>query len=97
METDKINRITLPLLLGRRKAKIYHKLLVYGAFALMLIYNLIKGLDWPQYLFLLLLPLAVFHLHRVRKLNDGLLDPQLPVLVLLTILFSLVVGFTSFL
>lgn len=97
METDKINRITLPLLLGRRKAKIYHNLLVYGAFALMLIYNLIKGLNWPQYLFITLLPLAVFHLHRVRKLNDGLLDPQLPVLVLLTILFCLVVGFTSFL
>ncbi|MDD3431976.1 MAG: 1,4-dihydroxy-2-naphthoate octaprenyltransferase [Bacteroidales bacterium] len=97
METDKINRITLPLLLGSRKAKIYHNLLVYGAFVLTLIYNLLKGPAWPQYLFLLLLPLAVFHLHRVRTLNDKALDPQLPILVLLTILFSLVLGFTSFL
>ena len=97
METDKINRITLPLVLGKPKAKIYHHLLVYGAFVLILIYNLLKGLAWPQYLFLLLLPLAVFHLSRVRALNDGALDRQLPVLVQLTILFSLIVGFTSFL
>jgi len=97
METDKINRITLPLVLGKPKAKIYHHLLVYGAFVLILIYNLLKGLAWPQYLFLLLLPLAAFHLNRVRALNDEALDRQLPVLVLLTILFSLIVGFTSFL
>ncbi len=97
METDKINRITVPLLLGERKAKIYHHLLVYGAFVLILIYNLLKASAWPQYLYLLLLPLAVFHLNRVRSLKDKELDSQLPVLVLLTILFCLVVGFTSFL
>lgn len=97
METDKINRITLPLLLGEGKAKIYHHFLVYGAFVLILIYNILQGLAWPQYLFLLLLPLALFHLHRVSSLREAALDAQLPVLVLLTILFCLVVGFTSFL
>lgn len=96
-ETDVKTRITIPVMLGDRKAKIYHDCLIIGAFIAMLIFNFFKGAEIQEYLFLLLLPLFIKHLILVKKLSGKPLDKQMPVLVLLTLFFVLVVSVGWFL
>lgn len=96
-ETDVKTRITIPVMLGDRKAKIYHDCLIIGAFIAMLIFNFFKGAEIQEYLFLLLLPLFIKHLIQVKKLSGKPLDKQMPVLVLLTLFFVLVVSVGWFL
>ena len=61
--------------------------------AAMLAYSAVRFFDWWHYLFVLALPLFVFHLVKVWKLSGKALDPQLPFLVISTFLFALLAGF----
>ena len=85
MESDRKNRITVPILLGERRAKIYQSLLELLPFVLLTVYCLLHEGTWSDYLFWLFLPLYVAHLVGVWRVEGRQLDARLPQLSLLTI------------
>lgn len=93
MKSDALTRKTIPVRFGEKKAKIYHTVLIVTGWAAMLAYSAVRFFDWWHYLFVLALPLFVFHLVKVWKLSGKALDPQLPFLVISTFLFALLAGF----
>lgn len=84
---------TLPVLIGIPLAKAYHFTLIIGAFVCMGVYILSHGTGICRFLFLLTLPLFIFHLRKVAKGEGRTLDPQLKILSLSTLLFALLSGF----
>ena len=84
---------TIVVMMGSHVAKIYHLLLIGVAFLGALIYVLINYTSLYNFLFLIaFIPLA-FHARRVWGNNEpGLLDPELKILALCTLLFSLLLG-----
>jgi 1,4-dihydroxy-2-naphthoate octaprenyltransferase len=92
MENDRLsNKLTVPLLLGFDKGKIYQVILIISAFILSSIYAFLKAESILAYLFLLLfLPLGN-HLLRVANSKGGKsLDPELKLVALSTFFFALV-------
>ncbi|HOI32896.1 MAG TPA: 1,4-dihydroxy-2-naphthoate octaprenyltransferase, partial [Bacteroidales bacterium] len=84
---------TLAVKLGVDGAIYYHTMLISLPFVALIIYNLILQANWPAYLVLLLLPLFVIDLIKIRKLkNTAALDPFLKKLALKTLLFTLIYG-----
>lgn len=81
---------TIPVLIGVHKAKIYHFILIIGAFVCMSSYVFLHDHTPSDFLFLLTLPLFIFHLVKVTKNQGRSLDPQLKVLSLSTLLFAIV-------
>lgn len=81
---------TIPVLIGVHKAKIYHFILIIGAFVCMSSYVFLHDHTPSDFLFLLTLPLFIFHLLKVTKNQGRSLDPQLKVLSLSTLLFAIV-------
>lgn len=81
---------TIPVLIGVHKAKIYHFILIIGAFVCMSSYVFLHNHTSSDFLFLLTLPLFIFHLVKVTKNQGRSLDPQLKVLSLSTLLFAIV-------
>lgn len=94
MESDRKNRITVPLLLGERRAKIYQCLLELLPFALLTIFCLLRGVAWAGYVFWLFLPLFIGHLRGVWRATGRELDSRLPQLSMLTIAACVVFGFS---
>lgn len=93
IENDKAcKKYTIPVLIGIRKAKIYHFCLIVGAFLTMTGYVLLQGFKISHFLFLLTLPLFIIHLQQISKSRGRELDPQLKVLSLSTLLFALAGG-----
>lgn len=88
---------TLPVLIGIPRAKIYHFSLIIAAFLCMLSYILLHNGNGYSYIFLLTLPLFVFHARKVYASQGRTLDAQLKVLSLSTLLFSLLAGAGMFL
>ena len=84
---------TIVVILGSRIAKIYHLLLIGIALFSALIYVAINFTSLYNFLFLIaFIPLA-FHLRRVWANNEPvLLDPELRILALCTLLFSVLLG-----
>lgn len=80
---------TIPVLIGVHKAKIYHFILIIGAFVCMSSYVFLHDHTPSDFLFLLTLPLFIFHLVKVTKNQGRSLDPQLKVLSLSTLLFAI--------
>ena len=92
MDNDRAsNKLTVPLLLGYDKGRIYHSFLVITAFVLSSIYAFLNAESVFSYLFLLLfLPLGN-HLIRVSKSKGGKsLDPELKVVAVSTFIFAIV-------
>jgi 1,4-dihydroxy-2-naphthoate octaprenyltransferase len=92
MDNDRAsNKLTVPLLLGYDKGRIYHSFLVITAFVLSSIYAFLNAESVFSYLFLLLfLPLGN-HLIRVSKSKGGKsLDPELKVVAVSTFFFAIV-------
>lgn len=58
---------TIPVLIGVHKAKIYHFILIIGAFVCMSSYVFLHEHTPSDFLFLLTLPLFIFHLLKDRK------------------------------
>ena len=93
MESDRATRRTIPLRIGERNAKIYHTLLIAAGWIFMSCYSALRIFDWWHYLYVLSLPLFVWHLAGVWKRSGKELDPMLPLMVISTFLFALLAGF----
>lgn len=85
MESDRANRVTVPILLGEHRAKIYQCLLELLPFALLTLFCVLREVSWEGYLFWLFLPMFVAHLRGVWRATGRELDSRLPQLSLLTI------------
>ncbi|MBG0781592.1 MAG: 1,4-dihydroxy-2-naphthoate octaprenyltransferase [Bacteroidales bacterium] len=84
---------TLAVKLGVEGAIIYHAALTSIPFLALLVYNLVTKAAWPAYVYLLLLPLFLIDLNKIRQLkNTAALDPYLKKLALKTLLLTLVYG-----
>lgn len=84
------NKITLAILLGGFKVKIYHYLLIIVAFACALIYFILKEATAIEFLPMLAFIPLFSHLFKVKKnTSPPLLDPELKKVALSTFLFSI--------
>ena len=92
MQTDKGKRITIPLLIGKSAAKVYQSLLIIIGWCCAIAFLVIKGGTYG-YFCLLTAPLFLMHLRGVWQKNGSSLDPMLPMLVIATFCFSLLLGF----
>ena len=95
MKTDAANRVTVALRLGLRRARIYQTVLIVLGWVALIVFALLKpcgglaglvpggtaacALRW---LFLLTLPLYIWHLRGVWTRTDAALDRYFPLLVL---------------
>lgn len=80
---------TLIVKIGPVRGKIYHFLLIIGGWVLMLEYTLVSFGSILDLLYLLSLPLFIWHLREMSRKNGRTLDPQLKVLSLSTLSFCL--------
>lgn len=88
---DKVsNKITIPILLGRKKANYYHAFLITLGFASSINYAYVVDLKAIGYLFLIMIvPLGV-HLRKVFSISsDAALDPELKAVALSTFFFAI--------
>lgn len=92
MESDADTRITIPLKIGERRAKVYQTILITAGWILMLAYTLITYTSAWNLLYVIVLPLYILHLTGVWKHHGSTLDKYLPILVMSTFLFSLLAG-----
>lgn len=94
MHQDKVsNKITIPLILGEQKAKIYHFFLLFLPFILALIFVSMKPENSLKYFFLILIiPTLYLFLKVLRNKNPQNLDQELKFTALLTLAFSLLLG-----
>jgi len=92
MESDAEHRVTIPLKIGSRKAKIYQTTLIVTAWICMLAFTLSSYTSGWNFLYLATLPPYALHLNMVWKRDGKDLDPALPLLVLTTFVFSLLAG-----
>ncbi len=93
IENDTVfQKKTLAVRMGLEGAKKYHLTLIVLAFILMTLYCIIKSIDPVGYLYLVTLPLFVWHLGYVLR-NDGKsLDKHMKVISAGTILFAVLGG-----
>lgn len=92
MKSDAANRVTIPLKLGGKRARIYHTILIVTGWAVMIAFTILGTRGWTPYLFVITLPLYIKHLSGVWKLDGRKLDPMLPMLVITTFIFALLAG-----
>ncbi len=99
MESDRLTRTTVALKLGEKRAKIYHTALITLGWAAMTVYACLRMFDPWHFLFVLTLPLYIWHLVGVWKNSGRALDRYLPMLVLSTFAFAVLggVGFLVYL
>lgn len=93
MKTDAGIRVTIPLKIGERRAKIYQSCLIIGGWLLMILFVTLRATTICSWLFMLTIPLYVVHLRGVWQLSGKRLDAMLPLLVMSTFVFSLLTGF----
>jgi 1,4-dihydroxy-2-naphthoate polyprenyltransferase len=81
---------TLVVRMGSANAKVYHAVLVIGGVLCLLLFAALTSHSWMEWLFVLVLPGFVIHLHRVLSSTEPRgLDPQLKVLAMGTFLTAL--------
>lgn len=90
-ESDKrADKITLAVLLGATKIKIYHYALIISGFIFGLIYFVLIGKSWYYYVPLIAFLPLFKHLIAVKKTTSSpLLDPELKKVALFTFFFSI--------
>ncbi len=93
MKTDAGIRVTTPLKVGLKRARIYQTVLISIGWLCLIAFNLMRFQDMWHWLFVITLPLFVKHLIGVWTLTDRELDPMLPLLVISTFILSLLYGF----
>ena len=84
---------TLPVILGVKRAKMYHYVLILAAVACLFIYTFLHPAGWTAYLFVIALPLLGIHLKNVYRGEGRELDSQLKFLSITTLLLTLLLGF----
>jgi 1,4-dihydroxy-2-naphthoate octaprenyltransferase len=79
MENDrKSGKITTPVRIGIRNAKIYHSLLTVGALICFLAYSIIYSAEWYRYVYLLCFLIFINLLINIFKISENrLFDPYL--------------------
>jgi len=84
------NKITVAVLLGEQKVKIYHYSLIIIAFICAMGYFILKDSTWTKFIpVLAFIPLFI-HLYKVkRNTSPAMLDPELKKVALTTFLFSI--------
>ncbi len=92
IESDRTSRVTVPIKIGVRKAKIYQTALVVLGWGSMLAFSIIHFTSILNLLYLITLPLYILHLVMLWKRSGKDLDPALPLLVLSTFVFALLAG-----
>ena len=93
MKSDAATRVTIPIKIGERGAKIYQTVLIVLGWACMTAYCLLRMHSLWHYLYVLTLPLFVAHVAGVWKRHGKDLDPMLPLLVVSIFFFALLAGF----
>lgn len=83
-------KITIPVRLGKKNARIYHYILLSIAFFTLVGYNIFKGID--NYYYLLSLPLIVLNGYQLYKIDNP--DPLLKKLALSSLATSILWGFS---
>jgi 1,4-dihydroxy-2-naphthoate octaprenyltransferase len=89
IENDRKYRKTVPILIGAQNAKHYQTVLVLLPFILMSVYNMLLHKTFISYLFLLLLPFAIYHIVMVYRRNGLTLNKSMVELISITLLFVL--------
>jgi 1,4-dihydroxy-2-naphthoate octaprenyltransferase len=91
LKTDKSSgKITIPVLLGAQKAKIYHAMIIVLGLLCLLTYSLISFQNWWQYLYFLITIPFFINLKVVFENKDArLLNPELKRVALTTFFISL--------
>lgn len=84
---------TIPVILGQKRAKIYHFYLIAGAVIVTTVYAACHYNGIMGFAFLLTIPLFIIHLRKVFHSSGRALDSQLKFLALTTLLFALLTGF----
>ncbi len=92
MKTDAGIRVTTPLKVGLKRARIYQTVLIAAGWLCLIAFNLMRFLDIWHWLFVVTLPLFIKHLMGVWTRTDKDLDPMLPLLVMATFILSLLFG-----
>jgi len=94
IQTDKASgKRTIPVMLGLKRAKVYHGILIIAAFDLAFIYNILVDISFWQNLYWLSLPLLLLNLYAVLKAEKPEdFDPLLKVLAITTLIFSVLFG-----
>jgi 1,4-dihydroxy-2-naphthoate octaprenyltransferase len=93
METDAGTRVTIPLKIGLRNARIYQTALIGGGWVFLVLF-LLCDFDWWHWLVLVTLPLYALHLRGVWRYTGRQLDKMLPLLVMTTFLLSCILSLT---
>ena len=92
MESDADTRVTIPLKIGERKAKIYQTALITIGWLAMFIFTAITFKSVWNLLYLLTLPLFIAHVAGVWRYHGSTLDKYLPMLVISSFVFSILAG-----
>lgn len=92
IESDAVNRMTLPIKIGELNAKIFQSVLVLLGWLCMLLYTLITFSSIWNFIYFVTLPLYLIHMNMVWKRNGKALDPALPLLVISTFVFAVLAG-----
>ncbi|MDR2413980.1 MAG: 1,4-dihydroxy-2-naphthoate octaprenyltransferase [Odoribacteraceae bacterium] len=83
---------TLPVRLGPRWTRVYHLCLAGAGFLALSLFNILSPAGWRGYLFLLLLPLFLYHALFIYRREGRALDGQLRLISLATLLVALLTG-----
>lgn len=94
ISSDKLaGKMSIPVRLGLRRARIYHHLLLLGGLLTALVFVFLRLQSYWQFLFLLVLPLLILNASNVwRRRTPAQLDPFLKQMALITMLFVLLFG-----
>lgn len=92
MESDAETRVTIPLKIGERNAKIYQTVLITIGWLTMFIFTAITFKSVWNLLYLLTLPLFIAHVAGVWRYHGSALDKYLPMLVISSFVFSILAG-----
>ena len=91
-KSDALTRKTVAILLGDKWSRIYQTILIVAGWICALAYCYLRFFDLWHYLFVITLPMFIIHLRGVWRLKDKDLDPMLPILVMGTFIFSILMG-----
>jgi 1,4-dihydroxy-2-naphthoate octaprenyltransferase len=93
LENDRAcGKRTLPVVLGERRARVYHLCLLALGMLCLLATPFARGTGFPGFLFLLATPLLWLHVRAITRLSGRALDPQLRLLSLTTLLIAFLTG-----
>lgn len=94
MASDAGTRVTIPLKIGEKRAKIYHTVLIVGGWICFLVFPFVTIERQGYFGWLFIIPMIGFitHLRGVWKRAGKALDPMLPLLVISTFLLSIFFG-----